>query len=194
MRLFTERPERVTDAHLSQGTRACALVPCGGCMKQAGSSCRGQSEVCRKEHVCAPRYITQVTKMPTETRSQPVTQPNLKRQSICVGSDSRVKVWPSHWSLQFRLRSRSRHSLWHSCSHIQRWQVCTRCYVYNPMGVFVSRFRLRALYHKMVPIWNKSEKQWRIRNLILVLFHHCRYQPSGKQKVFEASSTHVLLN
>lgn len=59
-------------------------------MKQAGSSCRGRSEVCRKEHVCAPRYITQVTKMPTETRSQPVIQPNLKRQSICVGSDSRV--------------------------------------------------------------------------------------------------------
>lgn len=54
----------------AQGTYE--LVPCGDYMKRAGSSCRGQSEVCRKECMCAPKHITHVTKVPTETRSQPL--------------------------------------------------------------------------------------------------------------------------
>lgn len=117
-----------------------------------------------KSMLCTPRYITQLTKMPCETRSQPLTESNLKRQSVCVGSDSRARVWPSYWSLQFWLRSHSRHSLWHSCFHMRWWQVCSRYYIYNPMGVLVSRFPLKVLYHKMVPIWKISEKQWRIWN------------------------------
>lgn len=158
-------------------------------MKQAGNSCRGQSEVCRKDHVCSPRYLTQLTKIPTGTRSQLSIESNLKRQSIGVGSD---RVWPSHWSLQFQLRSHSRHSLWHSYSHIHWWQVCRRCYICSSMGVLVSGFPLKRSTIK----WCPSEKNQKSNeeSEILDLFHHCRYQPSGKQKIFEASSIPVLLN
>lgn len=154
-------------------------------MKQARRSRRGQSEVWGKEHVCTSRYITQLTKVPTETRNQLLIESNLKRQSICVGSDGRECDPPTDpYSFDSGVIPSVGFGTVVPISNDDKPLI--------PWGCWSLDFVWKCSTMK----WYPSEKNQKSNeeSETLDLFHHCRYPPSGKQKIFEASSIHVALN
>lgn len=136
-------------------------MPCESHVIQAESPCTGQSDVCRKECVCVCSQAHNAGYQDTQWDQKPafITQliePNLKKQSICVGSIAEWEHGP--FTNPYNSKRGPTCSLWHSYSYSQWWLVCRRCSVYSPMGMFAFRFPIELLCHKRLPVWIKIKK------------------------------------